>query len=189
VTSRTNIGLSAGGVKLIPTHYYGNSGKLVFKTYPWLAAATDGVLFYFRNDKGGQTECGEPSAANGGLCTPPKNQRVQRVQRTSDSQLLEMAGGGGMEGASSVLLTGAGGDTTRGTVPCTTCCLSGARAELSLKNINSEIADFAAALPPSHPLHIGVYFSGTVISFNRALSLPTLCLFHLGTHGGFGHQT
>ena len=36
----------------------------VFKTHPWLVSVTDGVLFYFRNDKGGQAECGNPSAAS-----------------------------------------------------------------------------------------------------------------------------
>ena len=36
----------------------------------------------------------------------------------------------------------------------------GVRAELSLKNLGAEIADFSAAMPPAHPLHIGLYFSG-----------------------------
>lgn len=124
----------AGRVKLIPTHYYVTTegqGRFVFDVYPWLASATDGVLFYFRNDKEGQQECGNPSSADGGLCTPP--------------------GEVGYEFAST--------RHVNGPTPCTSCCLSGSRAEISLKNIASEIDDFANALPTSHPLHIGLYFS------------------------------
>jgi hypothetical protein len=121
-------GLSEGSVSLIPTFYYPG----LHQKDDWLAKATDGVLFYFRNDKEGQAQCGQPSAANGGLCTPPASRSIVGVD---------------------------GVDLSAPPTPCTACCLSGVRAELSLKNIASEIADFAAALPPSHPLHIGLYFS------------------------------
>ena len=97
--------------------------------HPWLAKATDGVLFYFRNDKEGQQQCGNPSAANGGLCTSPNH---------------------------TVVAAAASGAT----LPCTQCCLSGVRAELSLPNIGAEIADFVKVMPASHPLHIGIYFGG-----------------------------
>jgi hypothetical protein len=126
-------GLSEGSVSLIPTFYY--SG-IRFKDN-WLAKATDGALFYFRNDKEGQVQCGQPSAADGGLCTPPASRIVRGVVRDAT-------------GTNTSLVA---------PTPCTMCCLSGMRAELSLKNIGSEIADFVAALPPSHPLHIGLYFS------------------------------
>jgi hypothetical protein len=120
----------AGNLALIPTHYYGSKHEFVLRQHPWLAGATDGVLFYFRNDKKGQQQCGQPSAAHGGLCTPPT--------------------------ASASAMAAADADAT----PCTSCCLSGVRAELSLPNIDDEIADFARALPASHSLHIGIYFSG-----------------------------
>ena len=125
-----------GRVALIPTHYYGGSkpGDFVLQAHPWLAhgpSSTDGALFYFRNDKEGQQQCGHPSSANGGLCTPPTE-------------------------ATTIIADGDFSDP----VPCTSCCLSGKRAEISLKNIGSEIADFAKALPADHPLHIGLYFGG-----------------------------
>ena len=132
IVMRTMPSSDGPGVKLIPTHYYGGNGKLVLKTYPWLSAATDGVLFYFRNDKGGQSECGQPSAANGGLCTPPN--------ATSGGQATV--------------------DRATTPLPCSRCCLSGARAEFSLVNIDTEINDFADAMPTSHPLHVGLYFTG-----------------------------
>ena len=125
-------GLSEGGVSLIPTFYYPGVHL------PWLLKATDGALFYFRNDKEGQAQCGQPSAAGGGLCTPPS------------SKVTDLTGDGGL---------GGGSKPTMATIPCTKCCLSGARAELSLKNIGSEISDFAEALPPGHPLHVGLYNS------------------------------
>ena len=84
---------------------------------------------YFRNDKEGQQQCGNPSAANGGLCTSPNH---------------------------TVVAAAASGAT----LPCTQCCLSGVRAELSLPNIGAEIADFVKVMPASHPLHIGIYFGG-----------------------------
>ena len=33
-------------VRLIPTFYYGSAGHFVLRDTPWLAKATDGVLFY-----------------------------------------------------------------------------------------------------------------------------------------------
>lgn len=124
-----------GRVSLIPTHYYGGSkpGDFVLHRYPWLAhgpSSTDGALFYFRNDKEGQQQCGHPSASNHGLCTPPNRSEITVTHNDSDP------------------------------IPCTSCCLSGKRAEISLANIGSEIDDFAKALPADHPLHIGLYFSG-----------------------------
>ena len=38
-------------------------------------------------------------------------------------------------------------------------CLSGSCAESSLVNLTSELDDFAAAIPASHPLYVGIYFS------------------------------
>jgi predicted lipoprotein with Yx(FWY)xxD motif len=50
----------AGSVRLIPTFYYGHH----FAELPWLFNLTDGVLFYFRNDRDGQAAC----AANSSYC-------------------------------------------------------------------------------------------------------------------------
>ena len=130
-------GLVVGGVALIPTFYY--PGLHI----DWLAKATDGALFYFRNDKEGQAQCGEPSAANGGLCTAPQEGSGASFGVGIAGQPL--ANVAGFKGAPS------------GTIPCTSCCLCGGRAERSLKNLASEIDDFVSALPAGHPLHIGVY--------------------------------
>ena len=43
---------------------------------------------------------------------------------------------------------------------CPFPCLYDSCAEASLPGLTDEIADFAAALPEGHPLHIGIYFSG-----------------------------
>ena len=98
-------------VQLIPTHYYGSKGHMVLDEHPWLAKATDGVLFYFMNMKGGQKVC-----ESGCTPAPPSD--------------------------------------------CGFKCLFGTCAEASLPFLAGEIADFAAALPSGHPLHVGLYFSG-----------------------------
>jgi hypothetical protein len=53
--------LNAQSIRLTPTFYYrgpgGEAGSFVLQQHPWLANATDGVLFYFRNDKRGGAEC------------------------------------------------------------------------------------------------------------------------------------
>ena len=41
-------GLAVGHVKLIPTHYHGGAAKFIWRDQPWLPAAVDGALFYFR---------------------------------------------------------------------------------------------------------------------------------------------
>ena len=141
-----------GRVKLMPTHYHGaGADGFVLKREPWLAKATDGVLFYFRNEKGGQAECGRPSSDNGGLCTAPDG-TVPTTADTSSSSSSPSP-----PSLPSPNSTEPAGESTQ---PCTMCCLSGSRAEASLPNLASEIADFSAVLPPSHPLHIGLYFSG-----------------------------
>ena len=57
----------AGSVRLIPTFYY---GKL--NTQPWLGQLTDGVLFYFRNDREGQNQCRNAPACNASAtCSMP----------------------------------------------------------------------------------------------------------------------
>ena len=128
-----------GAVALIPTFYYGNHGSFVLRTRPWLANATNGVLFYFRNDKRGDQQCGARGAC-GGRPTPHDCERT---------------------------------------------CLAGACAEASLPNLPDEVADFAAALPAGHPLHIGLYFSAyshcpapspTYVraALNASLSLPSV---------------
>ena len=102
-------GLSAGGVKLIPTFYHGGPDRFILKAQPWLAAATGGVLFYFRNEKGGQAECGRPAV---GRCLPPD---------------------GGQPTAVTNALAAAGGPP----LPCTMCCLCGSRAEASVAHLVS----------------------------------------------------
>ena len=52
--------LTAGGVKLIPTFYHDIG---VLDSNAWLKNATDGVLFYFRNDLEGQATCRTSCAA------------------------------------------------------------------------------------------------------------------------------
>ena len=74
--------------------------------------ATDGILFYFRNDREGQGAC----AAE--VCP----------------SVLPLAN-------------------------CSLPCLSGSCAEASLRNLPAEVNDFAVALPPSHPLYVGLYFT------------------------------
>jgi hypothetical protein len=54
--------LGVGDVLLIPTFYYP-----VLEEAPWLANATDGVLFYFRNDRRGPGDCN----ANSSTCQVP----------------------------------------------------------------------------------------------------------------------
>jgi hypothetical protein len=128
-----------GAVALIPTFYYGNHGSFVLRTRPWLANATNGVLFYFRNDKRGDQPGGARGACGG---RPPPHD-------------------------------------------CERTCLAGACAEASLPNLPDEVADFAAALPAGHPLHIGLYFSAyshcpapspTYVraALNASLSLPSV---------------
>jgi len=52
-------GLAASAVRLIPTFYYGRTHFILDPHWsePWLANATDGVLFYFRNERAGQAQC------------------------------------------------------------------------------------------------------------------------------------
>jgi hypothetical protein len=66
---RSNI--NAGGVKFTPTFYFsldGTSGRdnFILTVHSHLATATDGILFYFRNQLNGQAEC--RASAN---CTAP----------------------------------------------------------------------------------------------------------------------
>ena len=106
--------LRRGGVKLIPTHYYGHGATdFYLRVVPWLANATDGVLFYWRNDRAGQTMCNVTSPGCNVSAFPQ----------------------------------------------CSMPCLSGGCADASLPNLAMELADFAAAVPDGHPLHVGVYFS------------------------------
>ena len=102
-----NAGLG-GAVRLVPTFYFGSHG-FVLGELPWLGNATDGVLFYFRNERAGQAQC------SAGCSVPPN---------------------------------------------CTMSCLSGTCADRSVRNLPAEVADFAAALPPAHPIHLGIYFTG-----------------------------
>ena len=112
---RMRTGLS-GHVKLIPTFYYGRT-KFVLAAAPYLGNLTDGILFYFRNERVGQAQCRENISSVGApnACNAPTN--------------------------------------------CTMPCLSGTCAERSVQNVPAEIADFVAALPLGHPIHIGVYFT------------------------------
>ena len=106
--------LGIGGVKLIPTHYYGHgAADFYLRVVPWLANATDGVLFYWRNDRAGQAMCN--------VTTPTCNISAFPA--------------------------------------CSMPCLSGGCADASVPNLAAELADFAAAVPIGHPLHVGVYFS------------------------------
>ena len=106
--------LTPGGVSFIPTHYYGHgAADFYLRAVPWLANATDGVLFYWRNDRAGQAECNVTSPACNVSAFPQ----------------------------------------------CSMPCLSGGCADASLPNLATELADFAAAVPAGHPLHVGVYFS------------------------------
>jgi hypothetical protein len=106
--------LHPGGVSFIPTHYYGHgAADFYLRAVPWLASATDGVLFYWRNDRAGQAECNVTSPACNVSAFPQ----------------------------------------------CSMPCLSGGCADASVPNLATELADFAAAVPAGHPLHVGVYFS------------------------------
>ena len=131
----------AGAVALIPTFYYGRS-RFIFTTAPWLANATDGVLFYFRNERLGQRACAPTSTALGAPAP------------------------------------------TCSAVPtnCTMPCLSGTCAETTTRHAPSELADFAAALPSGHALHVGIYFAAyshctaPSVAYNRALLASVLAL-------------
>jgi hypothetical protein len=109
----------AGSVRLIPTFYYGGAKDFTLATRPWLGNATDGVLFYFRSDREGQSSC----AARSTTCAAAWK-----------------------------------GHSMNGT--CRLPCLLGSCAEASLPSLPAEVADFAAALPAGHPLHLGLYFTG-----------------------------
>lgn len=105
-------GADGPGVSLIPTYYYGSKANFVMTENPWLAHATDGVLFYYMNMKGGQAVC-----STGCSPLPPAD--------------------------------------------CPFPCLFDTCAENSLPSgLEDEINDFATLLPASHPIHVGLYFTG-----------------------------
>ena len=61
-------------------------------------------------------------------------------------------------------------------------CLSGTCAETTVRRAPSELADFAAALPSGHPLHVGIYFAAysscaaPSAAYDRALLASVLAL-------------
>lgn len=61
----------AGSVRLIPTFYYGHGPKdFTLDTRPYLRNLTDGVLFYFRNNREGQQGCAADSCGTPGCSLP-----------------------------------------------------------------------------------------------------------------------
>ena len=196
-------------VKLIPTHYHGGNIDFVWKENKWLPREVDGALFYFRNEKGGQSECGFPAPEKclspgsgpnltncvhcpashafpygyndfgGGFCCPTKSPDGEHCPSSAECCLHPLAAG--CEGIKKC-------DNNPGDKPmcrpshqplhqpvqqqaivrqlgaaaapkhnCTMCCLCGENAEVSVKNLRSEYADFARLLPKGHELHIGMY--------------------------------
>ena len=108
-----------GRVRLIPTFYYGP-----LETQHYLGRLTDGVLFYFRNDREGQQQC-----------------------RSTNSSLNAVA-------------VASSNSTCNAPVACTKPCLCGTCADYSLRNIPTEVNDFATALPDGHLIFVGIYFTG-----------------------------
>jgi hypothetical protein len=68
-------GLNAGGVRLFPTFYHGARGPFgdfVLWRHTYLIGATDGILFYFRNERAGQAMCrAAPGCAAPTACHMP----------------------------------------------------------------------------------------------------------------------